>query len=171
MTAWLDNARSILVLSCSKAVRKNRNWTAARTDVVRPGESFYKDGTASCGPALAGSDEEVRLSHDAKRGRSRSCVVLRVLAQFSGSEDHSVGSLLCRWPMSRSRSRKTYPCCSIKRDRRVRTVRTSATIRVNSASSAPVGVRMVAAACSFPKAYFRRCSLAGGPGEKPKTPP
>src|SRR5215203_6655972 len=74
MTAWLDDARSILVLSCSKAVRKNRNWTAARTDVVRPGESFYKDGTASCGLPLEGSDEEVRLSHDAKRGRSRSCV-------------------------------------------------------------------------------------------------
>src|SRR3954449_7241308 len=73
MTAWLDNARSLLALSCSKAVRKNRNWTAARTDVGRPGESFYKDGTASCGPTLAGSDEEVRLSHDTKRGRSGSC--------------------------------------------------------------------------------------------------
>ncbi len=73
MTAWLDNARSILVLSCSKAVRKNRNWIAARTYVVWPGEPFYKDGTASCGLTLEGSDEEVRLSHDAKRGRSRSC--------------------------------------------------------------------------------------------------
>src|SRR3954470_12657635 len=40
---------------------------------MRQGESFYKDGTASCGPTLAGSDEEVRLSHNAKRGRSRSC--------------------------------------------------------------------------------------------------
>ena len=54
-------------------VRKNRNWTAARTDVGRPGESFYKDGAASCGPTPAGSDEEARLSHNAKRGRSRSC--------------------------------------------------------------------------------------------------
>ena len=41
---------------------------------MRPGESFYKDGTASCGLTLERSDEEVRLSHDAKRGRSRSCV-------------------------------------------------------------------------------------------------
>src|SRR5215210_6968461 len=74
MTAWLNTARSLLVLSCSKDVRKNRNWTAARTDVVRPGESFYKDGTASCGLTLERSDEEARLSHDAKRGRSRPCV-------------------------------------------------------------------------------------------------
>src|SRR4051794_6435904 len=66
---------------------------------------------------------------------------------------------------------KDPPYCSIKNDRRVRTVRTSATIRVNSASSAPVGVRMVAVACSVRQAYFRKCSLAGGPGEKPKTPP
>ena len=41
---------------------------------MRPGESFYKYGTASCGLPLEGSDEEVRLSHDAKRGRSRPCV-------------------------------------------------------------------------------------------------
>jgi hypothetical protein len=41
---------------------------------MRPGESFDKDGTASCGPTLARSEEEVRIRHDAKRGRSRSCV-------------------------------------------------------------------------------------------------
>ena len=127
MTAWLDDARSILVLSCSKDVRKNRNWIAARIYVVRSGESFDKDGTAYCGPTFEGSDEEVRLSHDKKRGRSRFCVS----SQYSGSEDRSLGSLLWRWPMSRSRSRKTNPYCSIKNDRRVRTVRTSATIRVN----------------------------------------
>jgi hypothetical protein len=97
--------------------------------------------------------------------------VERLFTAFSGSEDRFLGSSLCCWPMSRSRSRKPHPYCSIKNDRRVRTVRTSATIRVNSANSAPVGVRMVAVACSVRQAYFRRCSRAGGPGEKPKTPP
>ena len=54
---------------------------------MRPGESFYKDGTASCGLPLERSDEEARLSHDAKRGRSRSCVscsVFRVGGPFLG---------------------------------------------------------------------------------------
>ena len=49
--------------------------------------------------------------------------------RFPGRRTAFLGSSLCCWPMSRSRSRKPHPYCSIKNDRRVRTVRTSATIR------------------------------------------
>src|SRR5215210_7343121 len=115
MTAWLDNARSLLVLSCSKAVRKNRNWTAARTDVVRLGEAFYKDGTASCGLTLERSDEEARLSHDAKRGRSRSCVSW---LSFPGRRTALGVHCSAAGQSADPDHERPPPCCSIKNDRR-----------------------------------------------------